>query len=148
MLAIVIVFLLVIIAASTILAHCQAVSTKPCLRWEVAEGKSPNRAQVERLYLASCRWVEAEISPRRSPLRPCVTVVVGKRCPAEKYASCADLIERRIYLERWDESSTGHIVQGFLRIAILDLLPEEERKAVAQRLLDLDAKNFVDVKPE
>ena len=91
--------------------------------------------EVDRLYLSACLAVQREFGGTR-PVRPPLTLVLG----ADKDA--ADLDRREIRLIKWNPFL---FAEGVVVFAFDDLMPLDERMAVARRAVNW-AGSTVDVK--
>ena len=99
--------------------------------------KQERPADAEKLYVSACLAVEREFRISR-PIRPQVTLVIG----ADKNGAYWG--PREIRLTEWDPDL---FAQGVVIFAFQDLLPDEERMAVAKRAVTwadstVDAKNI------
>ena len=91
--------------------------------------------EVDRLYLSACLAVQREFGGTR-PVRPPLTLVLG----ADKDE--ADLDRREIRLIKWNPFL---FAEGVVVFAFDDLMPLDERMAVARRAVNW-AGSTVDVK--
>lgn len=132
-------FLLLAAVLPTARSERHSGSQHPCLRWEIKEGAKANRARGERLYRAACRWVEENMAPDDKPVRPCVTIKVGKPCPNSKRRACLEVDTRTIYLAAWDKFAPGYVAQGCLFLAI-----RETAASIAQELINKDFEHYLD----
>ena len=82
--------------------------------------------EVDRLYLSACSAVQREIGGSRS-IRPQITLVLG----AGKDEAVFD--SREIRLVQWNPYL---FAQGVVVFAFEDLLPQEQRLAVARRAVN------------
>lgn len=80
-------------------------------------------AEAEKIYLSACSVIQREFGGNRVP-RPQVTLIVG----ADAEGAYWDL--REIRLIKWDPYL---FAQGVVMFAFDDLMPTEERIAVAKR---------------
>jgi hypothetical protein len=118
----------------------------PCLQWDVRDGATANRSQGERLYRSVCRWVQENVWPQGEPVRPCVTVRVGKLCPSKEELGCVNLANGEIMLREWNEGAPGYITQGVLYLAVMQKLDDGAAKDVAFQLITKDARFFLDAR--
>jgi len=126
---------------------------QPAIYWVVKDGQEVNRSQAERLYREACRWVEERFGPTEQPIRPSLTVYVGEPCPdPEISGSCQGSWLGELYIPKWDDGGAGYIVQAALRLALQELVTQDQMKQVTRDLVIEDSQTFVDVqamtKPE
>lgn len=82
--------------------------------------------EANRLYLSACTAIQREFGGTR-PVRPHVTLVLG----ADKDEALWD--RREIRLSKWNPDL---FAQGVVLFAFEDLMPTEERKALARRAVN------------
>ncbi len=120
-------------------------TSPPCIQWEVKPGIEVDHSRAERLYQASCHWVETNFFVEGLPTKPCVTIKVGEKCPYYKQDNCVDTQQKIIYLSTWNDRSTVVLSESFLLMDIYDKFAHGGGANVAKRIALDDMKNFVDV---
>ena len=99
---------------------------------------------ANRLYEEAFSWVESRFSPDAKLVRPTLTIHVGESCPdSEVNGECLSPASRELYLPKWDRTSPGAIIQGAIVASMMQLIKQQNIRAVAQGLLAGDAGNFV-----
>src|ERR1041385_7982498 len=114
------------------------------IRWitTTEEDENVDREMADRMYDEACRWIEDRFSPDGRQIHPALTVHVGWACPDSDISNaCLSAASGELYIPHWDEGSAGKVVHATIIVGMLQLIEQQDIRAVVKTLLADDSHN-------